>query len=119
MKGFLRWLALLLAPLFAARLIDLILRTPWGKNLAEQTDSRFLTTGKGRGLIGKYTKKFIKVLARTVERRRQRATKVGMEPLAQGTGWVGLLADVAELMLATGTMIKVVTDFLKEKRRTT
>ncbi|MBI3968977.1 MAG: hypothetical protein HY329_25335 [Chloroflexi bacterium] len=104
---------ILASPFVVASVVTTFLGTGTGKRLARKIGNPELATMEGRAVVKKYTQGITGLAVTTYARL---ATK---EPnriqRASGVDWSNLTSDVAELCIATGGILKVVSSFIEER----
>lgn len=101
---------ILAAPFVVASIIATFLGTKTGKSFAEKLGNPELATMEGRAVVKKYTQGFTGLALTTFARMKSKDDRAAAKEL----GWSYLTSDVAELCLATGALLKVVSSFLEE-----
>ena len=118
MKGPARLLVVLVLPLIIGKVLELFLSSGAGKSVARKAGVGELTTEEGIEMAKKY--------AAAAGGAVSLATTALTKPVAQATSpvpnprnmsYAAIAQDTAELLLATGALVKVVGDFLKDREQ--
>lgn len=116
MKGPARLLVILVLPIVLGKVLELFLSSGPGKKVAANVGVGDLTTEEGIEMAKKYAAAgaaAASTAATALAGKAQMATGAVPNPKALATSAVA--QDTAELLLATGALVKVVGDFLKDR----
>jgi hypothetical protein len=117
-KGPARLLVVLVLPLVIGKLLELFLSSGPGRSVAEKAGIGELTTGEGIDLAKKYASAAGAAVA-TAATALTSSVPQPLYPLtsAKTASYAAVAQDTAELLIATGALVKVVGDFLKDRER--
>lgn len=116
MKGPARLLVVLVLPLIIGKVLEFFLSSGPGRKAAEKVGAGELTTTEGVEVAKKYAAAgagAISVAATALAGRVQQAPHAVPNP--KNLSYSAVAADTAELLLATGALVKVVGDFLRDR----
>lgn len=113
MKTLKRMAIIFIASLVVARLVDVFLRSDVGKRTAKSVGLDSLLTAEGAEAAKRYSKTATGLLVGTaLALRARRPEKEGRHD----SNLVHTAENLAELVLAAGTLAKIVADFLREEQ---
>ena len=117
MRGPARLLLILVLPLITAKFLDAFLTSKPGKKVADKIGMPELSTDEGIDMAQKYAAAGSAALSAAAT---ALTAKVGypvtpMGPNPKTLSWAAIASDTAELLIATGAMVKVVGDFMKDR----
>jgi hypothetical protein len=106
-----RSVAAFAVPLVVGRAVEMVLGTPWGKDLVESTGNGSLATSEGRRLVRRYSATAAAIslgavvtIGRATGKPRPRVDRLET------------LQNLSELFLAAGALLKVFVDYTKDRR---
>lgn len=116
MKGPARLAVILLLPIVIAKVLDIFLNSGAGRKLASKSGYAELTTDEGVEMAKKYTAAGAAALGTAVTALGNRAQLVpNAPPNLKRLSMAAVIQDTAELLLATGAVVKVVGDFMRDR----
>ena len=118
MKGPARLLVVLVLPLIIGKVLELFLSSSPGKSVARKAGVAELTTEEGIEMAKKYAAAAggaVSMAATALTRPVSPATNPLPNP--RNMAYSAVAQDTAELLLATGALVKVVGDFLKDREQ--
>lgn len=111
MKNLLRGIGLMLLSLVIGEIVKKTLTSGPGRALVGRAGHPELATMEGAQEASKKVKQGIE-LARSLTREEAPALPRPRPPT--GPRWVGIVRDASEMLLATGSLLKAVSDFVRE-----
>jgi hypothetical protein len=114
-KGPARLLVVLVLPLIIGKVLELFLSSSPGKAVARKAGVAELTTEEGVEMA----KKYAAAAGGAVSMAATALTKPASSPLPnpRNMAYSAVAQDTAELLLATGALVKVIGDFLKDREQ--
>jgi hypothetical protein len=115
-RGPARLLAIVVLPLILGKVLQVFLGTGAGRKLVESAGMGELGTEEGIDMATKYASAgagAVSAALTAIGNKTQLAT--GAVPNANALMTAAVAQDTAELLLATGALVKVVGDFLKDR----
>lgn len=106
---------LFLVPIVLARFVNIVLSSRPGRKLADKAGQAELATEKGIDLAGDYAGKVAAVMTVAAASVQDKVVRLGSEPKRERTSWSQIAHDTADLLLATGGVLKVVAEFVEDK----
>jgi hypothetical protein len=107
-------------PMVIAKFLDLFLSSRPGKALAERAGQAVLSTDEGIELAKKYAAAGATAVgAATAALRGSASAPLPALPNPRTMSMAAVLEDTAELLLATGAVVKVVGAFMRDKEKLT
>ena len=118
MRGPARLLIVLALPFAIAKFLDLFLSSKPGKALAERTGQAVLSTDEGIELAKKYAAAGANALGTAATALAGNVNPpVAALPNPRTMSMAAVIEDTAELLLATGAIVKVVGAFMRDKEK--
>jgi hypothetical protein len=117
-KGPARLLVVLVLPMVIAKVLEIFLSSGAGKSAARKAGMGELTTDEGVEMAKKYAAAAggaVSLAATALTKPVSQATNPLPNP--RNMAYSAVAQDTAELLLATGALVKVVGDFLKDREQ--
>lgn len=112
MRSIFRWLAVFFASIFVAKLAESFLTSALGRRLMERAGSAALVSDEGREIVRKYTKEAVTQVLDTLLTRRAHES----EPSHRRRDWLNAIEDLSYIVTTAGALMRVATDFWRERR---
>ena len=118
MKGPARLLVVMVLPLIIGKLLELFLSSSPGKSVARKAGVAELTTEEGIDMAKKYAAAAGGAVSMAATALTKPVTQASPPlPNPRNMAYSAVAQDTAELLLATGALVKVVGDFLKDREQ--
>lgn len=116
MKGPARLLVILVLPIVIGKILEVFLSSAPGRKLAEKSGNGMLATEEGIDMARKYGSAGLAAATTAATALMNRASLVpDARPDPKALSFAAIAQDTAELLLATGALVKVAGDFMKDR----
>jgi hypothetical protein len=106
---------LFILPLVLSKVAQMVLSSKPGKNAVRRIGQPELATEKGVELATDYSKRVASALGVAAIGVQQKLERSPRE--TAGYGWSTVMQDTAELLLATGALLRVASEFVRDKEK--
>ena len=110
-------LALFLAPLIISRLVALAFSFGPGRKLSGRLLGEGISPGDVVDLAQKYSRSASEVVLESAVKWRDEGLPLRRAARARRLYWPAIAADASELLLSAGTLVKVISEFLRDREK--